>query len=120
MDTKFPDEIPEKRRHRGGVCHACGVSLAGNYGTSGLCDACLSGPKPRPIPGFRLAGEDGNAFSIMGRFQRAARRHGSDQKPFLTKEEISAVMTAAQSGDYDHLLQVFIPWDGDGEEGDDE
>lgn len=77
-------------------------------------------PKARPIPGFNLVGEDGNAFSILGRFQRAARRHGPDQKPFLTKAEIEAVCAEARSGDYDHLLRTFIPFDSCANEDDDD
>lgn len=73
---------------------------------------------PKPIPGFTLVGEDGNAFSIIGRFARAARRHGPDQKPHLTNDEIEAVCAAARSGDYDHLLATFIPFDN--AEGDDD
>ena len=49
-----------------------------------------------------LLRHDGNAFSIMGRFSRAARREG------WTKEEIEAVLTEARSGNYDHLLQIMI------------
>jgi len=46
----------------------------------------------------RLVGEDGNAFSILGRFQKAARRAG------WSKEETDAVIKEAMSGDYNHLL----------------
>ena len=60
---------------------------------------------PRPIPGFYLAGEDGNAFYIMGRFGHHAKRAG------VTEADIKAVMADARSGDYDHLLRVFIPWE---------
>lgn len=45
---------------------------------------------------------DGNAFALLGAFQRQARREG------WSLEEIKAVMDEAQSGDYDHLLQVLI------------
>lgn len=50
---------------------------------------------------MRLVGEDGNSYSILGRFQRAARRAG------WTREEIKAVMDEATSGDYDHLLATI-------------
>lgn len=53
---------------------------------------------------FKMAGEDGNAFSIMGRFADQARRHG------WTPEEIEEVMIEARSGDYDHLLATFIKY----------
>jgi len=45
---------------------------------------------------------DGNAFAILGRFQRAARRSG------WTAQEIATVRTEAMAGDYDHLLQTII------------
>jgi hypothetical protein len=51
---------------------------------------------------MRLVGEDGNAYAILGRFQRAAREAG------WTREQIKAVMDDAKSGDYDHLLAVMI------------
>ena len=51
---------------------------------------------------LELVGLDGNAFSLMGAFQRAARKQG------WSREEIDAVLTDCRSGDYDHLLQVLI------------
>jgi len=51
---------------------------------------------------MRLVGEDGNAFAILGRFQREAKAAG------WTHEEIRAVMDEATSGDYDHLLAVMM------------
>jgi len=51
---------------------------------------------------MRLVGEDGNAFAILGRFQKAARRAG------WTEEAIRAVMDEATSGDYDHLLATIL------------
>jgi hypothetical protein len=50
----------------------------------------------------KLVGEDGNAFFILGCVQGAMRRAG------LTKDQIAEVMTEAQSGDYDHLLQTVM------------
>ena len=50
----------------------------------------------------KLVGEDGNAFAILGRCQRAAKKAG------LEKEEIEAFMTEARSGNYDHLLQTCM------------
>jgi hypothetical protein len=51
---------------------------------------------------MRLVGEDGNAFAILGRFQRAARAAG------WSREEIRAVTDDATSGDYDDLLAVMM------------
>ncbi|HEY5529992.1 MAG TPA: hypothetical protein VIL51_11195 [Thermoleophilia bacterium] len=56
---------------------------------------------PAPVP-LTLAGEDGNAYAILGRFQREARREG------WSPEQITAVMDDAMSGDYDHLLRVMM------------
>lgn len=51
---------------------------------------------------LNLVGLDGNAFSLMGAFSRAARRQGTP------KEEIEAVMTQCRSGNYDNLLSTLI------------
>ena len=51
----------------------------------------------------KLVGEDGNAFSIMGRVSRALRRAGMPEKA----EEYLARATA---GDYDHLLAVTLEY----------
>jgi len=53
---------------------------------------------------MRLVGEDGNAFAILGRLQRAAKASG------WTREEIKAVTDDAASGDYDHLLAVMMEY----------
>jgi hypothetical protein len=45
---------------------------------------------------------DGNAFSLMGAFQRQARREN------WTPEEIKTVMDDAMNGNYDHLLEVLM------------
>ena len=49
-----------------------------------------------------LVGQDGNAFSIMGRVSRAMRRAG------LTQEQIKEYTDEATAGDYDHLLQTTM------------
>lgn len=49
-----------------------------------------------------LDGLDGNAFSLIGAFQRAARRQG------WAPDEINAVRFEATRKDYDHLLQVLV------------
>jgi len=51
---------------------------------------------------LNLVGLDGNAFSLMGAFQKQARREN------WTKEEIDTVINECMSGDYDHLLQTLI------------
>lgn len=51
---------------------------------------------------LNLVGLDGNAFSIIGAFSRAARRQG------FNKEEIDSVINVAKQGDYDHLLNTFL------------
>ena len=49
-----------------------------------------------------LEGLDGNAFSLMGAFRKAARKQGFKQ------EEIDTVLTTCQERDYNHLLQTLI------------
>lgn len=62
----------------------------------------------------KLVGEDGNAFFIMGRAARAARKAG------LSQEQIKEYQAEAMSGDYDHLLTTTMEWfDCDGDEEDD-
>ena len=51
-----------------------------------------------------LIGEDGNAFSILGRVTKAMRRGGVD------KDEVKEFTDEATSGDYDHLLQTVMKW----------
>jgi len=52
----------------------------------------------------RLAGEDGNAFAIMGRVARAMRRAG------VSKAEIDAYYEESKSGDYAELLVTATRW----------
>lgn len=49
----------------------------------------------------RLVGVDGNAFSLMGAWRRAAQQQG------WSEADISEVIGDAQSGDYNHLLLVL-------------
>lgn len=63
---------------------------------------------------LELVGLDGNAFSIMGAFQREARRQG------WKDEEIRAVLTEAKSGDYDHLLCTIMDHTESPDEADEE
>jgi hypothetical protein len=60
----------------------------------------VKGPLTKPT--VKLVGEDGNAFSIMGRVKKALRRAGAD------KEYIDKYLSEATSGDYDHLLVVSL------------
>ena len=63
----------------------------------------------------QLVGQEGNAFSIMGRCAAAARRAG------VAKVDIDAFYKEATSGNYDHLLQTCMAYfDCDGEVVDDE
>lgn len=48
-----------------------------------------------------LVGINGNAFMIMGVFQKQAKCEGWSQ------QEIDAVLKEAKSGDYDHLLATI-------------
>jgi len=52
----------------------------------------------------QLSGNNGNAFSIIGRMINAL-RNGS-----VSKVEIEQFTEEAQSGDYDHLLQTCMKW----------
>ena len=51
---------------------------------------------------LELVGLDGNAFYLMGAFQRQARKEG------WTKEEIEEVLEECRSSDYDHLLVTLM------------
>jgi len=51
-----------------------------------------------------LIGEDGNAFSVLGRVSRALREAGA--KP----EEIREFTAEAAAGDYDALLRTVVRW----------
>ena len=50
---------------------------------------------------LELVGLDGNAFSLMGAFQRQAKREG------WSKTEIDEILEECRSGDYDHLLYTL-------------
>ncbi len=55
-------------------------------------------------PKVQLSGEDGNAFTILGRCQRAAKRAG------WKEGRISEWRNKATSGDYDNLLRVCMEY----------
>ena len=50
---------------------------------------------------LQLVGMDGNAYAVIGAFQRQARKEG------WTPEEIDSVKREAMSGDYNHLLATI-------------
>lgn len=51
---------------------------------------------------MNLVGLDGNAFALMGTFQKNASRQG------WTQDEIDKVLDECTSGDYNHLLQTLM------------
>lgn len=51
-----------------------------------------------------LVGEDGNAFSILGRVKRRMRRNG------IEESEWQSFHSEATSGDYDNLLVTVHRW----------
>ncbi len=57
-----------------------------------------------PNVSVRLVGEDGNAFSILGRVTVAMRKGG------VPREARDEFRKAATSGDYDHLLATCCEW----------
>lgn len=64
---------------------------------------------------LKLVGLDGNAYSLMGAFQRAARQQG------WSPAEIKVVMDECMSGDYNHLLATLsdnTEWPDDDDEDD--
>ena len=54
-------------------------------------------------PRVKLIGEDGNAFAILGKVQKALKRAG-------LHEEAKAYLEEATAGDYDHLLMVTMKY----------
>ena len=51
-----------------------------------------------------LTGEDGNAYSILGRVSHALRQAG------VSQAEREAFLQEATTGDYDHLVQTVMRW----------
>jgi hypothetical protein len=62
----------------------------------------MKGPLTKPT--VKLVGEDGNAFSIMGRVKKALRRAGAD------KEYIDKYLKESTVGDYSYLLAVSMKY----------
>jgi hypothetical protein len=63
----------------------------------------IEGPK-YPDVHVRLIGEDGNAFAIVGRVQKAMRSSG------ISEDEIDLFRREAFAGNYDQLLQTCLEW----------
>ncbi len=69
------------------------------------CEHCV----PQHIPeGFKkvpckLVGEDGNAFSIMGRVSKVLKKAGHG-------DLVEGYTERAMSGDYNHLLRVSLEY----------
>lgn len=63
----------------------------------------MSEPKYPDIH-VKLVGEDGNAFSILGKVRGALQRAG------VSKDERDAFMKEAMAGDYDHLLATAMKY----------
>jgi hypothetical protein len=74
----------------------------------------VSATKKFPNVHVKLVGEDGNAYAIMGRAQRAARRAG------VPEAEIAKYLEEATSGSYDHLLVTTMDWFNTDDEPEDE
>lgn len=55
-----------------------------------------------PNVNVKLIGKDGNAFAILGNVQREMRKAG------VPAAEITAYVTEATAGDYNHLLRVTM------------
>lgn len=53
---------------------------------------------------IKLVGEDGNAFSILGRAKKQAREYG------VPPEEFTKYSNEAMEGDYDHLLRTTMKY----------
>ena len=57
-----------------------------------------------PQVNVKMVGEDGNAFSIIGRVLTAMRKGG------VTVAEVKKCQDEMMEGDYDHLLQTVMKW----------
>ncbi len=60
--------------------------------------------KPMTDVRVKLTGEDGNAFAILGKVQKALRQAGYD------KEFIEKYLEQATAGSYEDLLQVTMTY----------
>ena len=55
-------------------------------------------------PTVKLIGEDGNAFAIMARVEKALHKAG------YSRGDMDKYLEEATSGSYDHLLSVTMKW----------
>jgi hypothetical protein len=62
----------------------------------------MKGPLTKPT--VKLIGQDGNAFSIMGRVKKALMQAGAD------KEYVERYLQKATVGDYSYLLDVSMEY----------
>jgi len=53
-------------------------------------------------PELKLVGEDGNAFNIIGKAVKVARKEG------WSEERVKKFQEECFSGDYDHVLQTCM------------
>lgn len=60
--------------------------------------------RPTQKPVVKILGMDGNAFSIIGRVQKALKEAGADE------EYITQYQQEAMSGDYSNLLMVTMDY----------
>lgn len=58
--------------------------------------------KENPKVSLDFYSVEANAYAILGRFDREARRSG------WSEEDIKKVITEAKRGDYDHLIQTIM------------
>ena len=70
-------------------------------------DTTITVPEGIIRPEVELVGEDGNAFSILGRVSKALKSAGNDQSV------VDSYMEQAMAGDYDHLLAVTLAFSED-------
>jgi len=75
-------------------------SLYHGWYYEGMSD--ITSPK-YPHINIPLVGEDGNAFSILGRVQRIMKQNG-------LRDEVEAFHAEATSGNYDNLLLTVMRW----------
>lgn len=65
---------------------------------------CSTMTEPKYKIEVELIGEDGNAFSLIGKVKRELRRAGA------SAEECNQFMEEAMSGDYNNVLQTCMRW----------